>query len=127
MLGQAHRFHGYGSLRFAYSNGQTVRGTLMGIRYCNNPKRQAYRVAVVVSKKVSKSAVVRNRIRRRVYALIRQAHLAEQPAYDIIVTVFNQAVADIPAQELTNELNEMLDRTEVKRAAPRGIIETKES
>lgn len=122
MLGRTHRFHGYGSLNLAYSSGQTVRGNLMNIRCHLNPKRKTYRVAVVVSKKVSKSAVVRNRIRRRVYELLRQAQLAEQP-YDIIVTVFAERVADMPAAELAKELSELLARTKV----PHGMIETKES
>lgn len=122
MLGRTHRFHGYGSLRLAYGSGQTVRGALMNIRFHENPRRSTYRVAVVVSKKVSKSAVVRNRIRRRVYDLLRQAQLADQP-YDIIVTVFAETVATMPATELSKELNSLLSRTKI----PRGMIETKES
>lgn len=123
MLGQAHRFHGYGSLRTVYGHGQTVRGPLLSLRYNHNTKRKTYRVAVVVSKKVHKSAVVRNRIRRRLYELIRLAALQDQPAYDVVVSVFSDKVAELPAQQLAQEFNKLLGRTEV----PHGIIETKES
>ncbi len=34
----------------------------------------SYKVSVVVGKKVSKRAVIRNRVRRQVYAAIRRAH-----------------------------------------------------
>jgi ribonuclease P protein component len=60
MISRAHRFHGYNSLNFVYRNGQTVRGPLFAIKYTINPKRKSYRAAVVVSKKVNKSAVARN-------------------------------------------------------------------
>ena len=65
MLGKLHRFHGYNALNLAHKQGQVVRGPAMSLKYMLNTRRQIYRVAVVVSKKVSKSAVTRNRIRRR--------------------------------------------------------------
>jgi ribonuclease P protein component len=66
MIGRANRFHGYNSLRYVYKHGKTVRGPHMSLRFCPDAKRQDYRLAVVVSKKISKSAVARNRIRRRI-------------------------------------------------------------
>ena len=74
MISVRHRFHGYGSLRTVYQRGQTVRGPAITLKYrYRGPQRQPYRVAVVVSRKVHKSAVVRNRIRRRLYEIVRQA------------------------------------------------------
>ena len=49
-----------------------VRARLMTVKYVNNPHRKHSRFSVVVSKKVHKGAVGRNRIRRRVYEIIRQ-------------------------------------------------------
>ena len=71
MLQQCNRFHGHGSLKFVYKNGQAVRSSIATIKYVKNPYRNHSRFAVVVSKKVLKSAVRRNRIRRRVYEIIR--------------------------------------------------------
>lgn len=98
MLSRSHRFHGYGSLRYVYQNGQTVRGPLTAVKFVPNPKRTSYRLAVVVSKKVNKSAVVRNRIRRRLYEAVRI--LSVRNSFDVVITVFHEQVATMPADEL---------------------------
>ncbi len=64
MISRKHRFHGYGSLKYVYKNGAAVRGPLFAIKFVENPKRDTYRLAVVISRKINKSAVARNRIRR---------------------------------------------------------------
>ena len=99
MLSRAHRFHGYGSLRYAYKNGKVVRGAYCSLRYAPNSRRTVYRVAVVVSKKVSKSAVVRNRIRRRIYEIVRESVVPEQN-YDLVFTVFSEQLAVLSAVQL---------------------------
>lgn len=98
MIGAAHRFHGHNSLRFAYQNGKTVRGPLCALRFIRNDRRTSYRLAIVVSKKVSKSAVVRNRIRRRIYEIARQLEIS-QP-FDLIITVFTDQLAVMPFEEV---------------------------
>lgn len=57
-------------------------------------------MAVVVSKKVNKSAPVRNRIRRRLYELVRVEAADKLSNLDIVITVFDEGVAKIPAPEL---------------------------
>lgn len=110
MISKFHRFHGYGSLRFVYHSGKTVRGPLTSVKFTLNPKRDSYRLAVVVSKKVHKSAVVRNRIRRRLYEVVRRLEPQFKGAYDIVYTVFHEQVADLPAADLEylvqNQLSE---------------------
>lgn len=101
MISRAHRFHGYGSLRFVYRNGKTVRGPLCALRYVLNPKRRTYRLAIVVSKKVSKSAVVRNRIRRRLFEAVRLLEPKITEPQDMVLTVFHENMATIPAEELS--------------------------
>jgi ribonuclease P protein component len=100
MIAQSHRFHGYGSLRFVYSRGQIVRGSLCMFKYAPNPKRKTWRAAVVVSKKVHKSAVVRNRIRRRIYEIIRLHIPADFTPTDIVCIVHSEQTATMPATEL---------------------------
>jgi ribonuclease P protein component len=101
MISRSHRFHGHGSLRYVYQHGQVVRGPLTSLKYSPNPKRKSYRLAVVVSKKVSKSAVVRNRIRRRLYEQFRLQSAAFTSPCDMVVTVFHEQVATMPAAELS--------------------------
>src|SRR6478609_11230175 len=100
MISQAHRFHGRNSLRFVYQRGQNIRGGAVSLRFIENPRRHNYRVAVVVSRKVSKSAVVRNRIRRRVYEMVRENARRCPKALDLVFTVYGDTVAELPHAEL---------------------------
>ncbi len=100
MISRAHRFHGHGSLRYVYQHGQTVRGPLTAVKYIENGRRTQYRLAVVVSKKVSKSAVTRNRIRRRLYEAVRGHEDQLIKPYDLVITVFHDQLATLPSSEL---------------------------
>ncbi len=110
MIGRAHRFHGYGSLRSVYQRGQNVRGSLVSLKFACRAGQKPYRVAVVVSRKVSKSAVVRNRIRRRLYEIVRQTDTAIAPGTDLVFTVFGEQVAELPAAKLESIINELLQK-----------------
>src|ERR1017187_5326666 len=103
MIARKHRFHGYGSLRYTYQHGTSIRGSYGTLKYARNSRRSTYRIAVVVSKKVSKSAVMRNRIRRRIYEAVRENITTDEP-YDLIFTVFSDVVAILPAAELQDRV-----------------------
>lgn len=113
MLSKTHRFHGYNALNFAHTKGQVVRGQNFSLKYALNTRRQTYRVAVVVSKKVSKSAVVRNRIRRRIFEAIRQQAKAIKEPYDLIVMVYSADTATMPSQELATHIQSQLQKAGV--------------
>lgn len=113
MIASTFRFHGYGSLNYVYRQGTTVRNTLCSLRYIKNERRKKPRVAVVVSKKVHKSAVVRNRIRRRLYEIIRQHQPAITEPYDIIFSVFSDQVAEMPYPELMKLLTSQLREAKI--------------
>ena len=70
MLNKKYRFHSRGGVRYVYQKGKTVRTPKMSLVFAEN-SRGFTRVAVVISKKVIKSAVGRNRVRRRVYEALR--------------------------------------------------------
>lgn len=91
-------------MRYVYQHGQTVRGQLLSLRYIENKRRSSYRLAVVVSKKVSKSAVVRNRIRRRIYEIVRLHQQAIARPYDMVITVFNEQCAGIEHDKLEKQI-----------------------
>lgn len=113
MIGRKHRFHGHGSLRYVYQHGQTVRGPMLALKFVPNDRRSAYRLAVVVSKKVNKSAVVRNRIRRRLYEAVRRHEADIQTPYDMVLTVFSEQVASMPASELETILFSQLKKAKI--------------
>ncbi len=109
MITRAHRFHGYGSLNHTYSHGRSVRGQSLTLKYCKNPKRTDYRLAVVVSKKVHKSAVTRNRIRRRIYEIIRKKTDLKS-AYDMIISVYDEGAATCNTDKLESQAIALIDK-----------------
>ena len=113
MISQSHRFHGHGSLRYVYQQGKIVRGPLISTKYIENTRRTKYRLAVVVSKKVSKSAVSRNRIRRRLYEAVRTTEKLISSPYDMVMTVFHDKLADIPSDELQRMVRAQLRQAKI--------------
>lgn len=73
--------------------------------------KQNYRAAVVVSKKVHKSAVVRNRIRRRIYEQVRLYMNNSPKLADMIFVVQNDKPAHVPSGELAEEVQQLLKKT----------------
>ncbi len=107
MIHRQYRFHGYNALRFVYKQGKTARTARCLLRYAPNPRRSRCRVAVVVAKKVHKSAVVRNRIRRRIYAAV-QGSAATLASYDLVFTVVDQSIVDISEKDINNIIMQLL-------------------
>jgi ribonuclease P protein component len=110
MISVKHRFHGHNSLRAVYGRGRTVRGPFITLKYLERSGRP-YRAAVVVSRKVHKSAVVRNRIRRRIYEIIRRSDGRLTEGRDLVFTVFSDRVADMPAADLSDAIGRLLKQT----------------
>lgn len=122
MVARQYRFHGYNALKFVYQTGKTARTSSVLLRYGPNPRRQKCRVAVVVGKKVHKSAVVRNRIRRRLYASIRTAEIdgkgiGDWPAFDLVFTVVNGDVGTVPEKTNKNTIYRLLQISGLGRQA----------
>jgi ribonuclease P protein component len=127
MIAAAHRFHGHASLRYVYQNGRTVRCGHIGLKYAPNSRRSRYRAAVVISKKVHKSAVIRNRIRRRVYEQLR-LQLAESTApYDLVFTVFQTGLETLPSSQLAALIADLLQKSGVvsQQKSPVTVAKTR--
>jgi ribonuclease P protein component len=114
MISRLYRFSGHHSLKSVYQRGQTVRGSFLQLKYLPRQDQSRYRAAVVVSRKVHKSAVVRNRIRRRIYEILRQQQ-TKLLGLDVIVTVFSEQVAELEAAKLANSLTELIDKVSSRR------------
>lgn len=113
MIAKQYRFHGYGSLKFLYTKGKSVRGQFCSLKYITNPRREDSRLAVVVGRKVSKKSPVRNRIRRRVYEVMRSHWPMLKPGHDMIITVFDERLATISHSELNTIIVEMLKKADL--------------
>lgn len=119
MIAREHRFHGHNSLSYVYRNGQNIRRPLCSLKFTQNPRRETYRAAVVVSKKVSKSAVVRNRIRRRVYAAV-QGIVPPEAKYDLVFTAYSAELAILPEKEFNKIIYGILQTSGVGKGKTVG-------
>lgn len=80
----------------------------MSLKYVDRGSKPGYQAAVVVSKKVHKSAVTRNRIRRRIYEIVRQADSRLTGHKDLVLTVFSEQTADMEAAKLKEAVESLL-------------------
>ncbi|MCL2173828.1 ribonuclease P protein component [Candidatus Saccharibacteria bacterium] len=119
MISQKYRFHGHGSLRYVLTSGHRTRSEFFTIKWAVNQHRHYPRVAIIVSKKIFKSAVKRNRLRRRLYEIIRPLLLGA-PAIDIVISVHLAAALTATHQELAIQLLPLLHQTGLKTRIARG-------
>ena len=110
MLSRTNRFHGHGSVRRVYRLGSPARTSLATLHTLRNDKVKRTKVAVVVSRKVDKSAVRRNRIRRRVYELVRADLPRITIPTEMVITVYSPDLATMPGDELQLLLHELFNR-----------------
>ena len=108
MISQVNRFHGHNSLSLVYRKGVSVSLYQVSLKYLPIKPEKPYRLSIVVSRKVDKSAVVRNRIRRRIYEAMRLKHSKLNKNVDIVVTVHNKQLATMKSTELNELINELL-------------------
>jgi ribonuclease P protein component len=70
------------------------------------------RIGISISKKVSKKAVVRNRIKRQIRAILRQLLPRLKSGWNIVISVRSQAV-ECDYQQFLQELEQLLAKAEV--------------
>ena len=113
MLSQKYRFHSRGGVHHTYQKGKTIRTPLMSLVFAPNT-RGIQRFGVVVSKKVIKSAVGRNRVRRRVYEAIRLELPEFTAQQDNLFVIFSANIATMPFRELRHLVHELLERSRIE-------------
>ncbi|MDP1625369.1 MAG: ribonuclease P protein component [bacterium] len=88
------------------SQGKSVFGTLISMRFLPS---EHTKVSVVVSKKVAPTAVGRNRIRRRVYAAVREVRNSlKKPAFIMIMPKKECLSCDI--RSINDELKTLFNK-----------------
>lgn len=80
------------------------------MKYIANPRRRHGRFSVVISKKVLKSAVKRNRVRRRIYEIIRLELPNVRSGFDIVVMVFSPEVLLMPHDDLKAAVKQLFSQ-----------------
>ena len=98
-----------GLIRAMHEQGRRVPQdvSVVGFDGLANPYRKNSSFAVVISKKVLKSAVRRNRVRRRIYEIIRRELPNLKNSQDIAVIVFSAEVLAMPHAELQTAIKNL--------------------
>lgn len=93
-----------------FKQGWGIRGSLLSFRYLRGSGRQAH-VSFVAPKSVSRSAVMRNRLRRQGYAAL-APYLSGIPAGTLGVFVFNSppGKASVPGESVSARLSHDIEK-----------------
>ncbi|PID30400.1 ribonuclease P protein component [Candidatus Saccharibacteria bacterium] len=129
MLAFRYRFHGRGGLRHLHRDGTAIRGRYTVLKYQLKPRHRSMRMAVIVSKKVQKGAVGRNRIRRRIYEILRHesARFRRDTGIDLAVIVTTPEVRTLDTPTLYASLVAQFRRAGLyKPPATSAILDHKE-
>lgn len=110
MLSKKYRFHSRGGVQYTYKHGKTIRTPKISLIH-NANDRGFQRFAVVVSKKISKTAVGRNFIRRRVYEAIRLELPKFKAKRDNIFVIYSKDIAKMDFQELRALISSLLEQS----------------
>ena len=110
MLTRLNRFHGHGGVRRVYRHGRPTRSNMFSLHALSGEKVMNSKVAIVVSRKIHKSAVKRNRIRRRLYELVRPRLPKLKNPTEIVITVYQAEVAEMPAPELEAVVDQLFKK-----------------
>jgi len=109
MLRRNYRLRDRKSVARVYRQGKTARTGKLTMRYTQN-HTDSTRLAVVVSKKVAKSAPLRNRIRRRLSETFRRKWDTIKPGYDIIISVHDVSAATMDQADLDKLTDQLLSK-----------------
>lgn len=113
MLSSSYRLRRSADINRVYKQGSYcgAKNIYMRVRKTRLPVSRA---AVVVSKKISKRAVVRNRIRRRISEILRLSWPTIAPGFDIIVLVRSD-ISQLKHSELQNEVSFVLKKAKLSQ------------
>ncbi len=111
MLPASYRLKHRDAFKQLYQQGQRRTGSLCVITWLPIPEPTT-QVAIVVSKKVSRRAVDRNRVRRQIRAALLQLWPSVKPGFWILINVRSQALGRTGA-ELAQELLRLLSKAKL--------------
>jgi len=111
MLPQAHRLRLEKDIKTLFARGKSVFGSYVGMKFRPN-SLSVSRFAVVVGVKVSKKAVVRNRLKRQVRAIIHEDLKKIAPGHDILFFL-KAPVVGVPFEDLQKEVLSSLKKAKL--------------
>lgn len=107
MINRNNRFSGHNAV--ARVRGASTHADDVSVRVARG-RGADYRLAVVVSKKVDNRAVVRNRIRRRVFEVVRTSGVLDNQPLDVVIYVKHAHVATMPSAALHTQITRVIQK-----------------
>lgn len=114
-LAKQHRLKHWRDFRKVYGKGKRFHGhRLVLITYCDRDEmpKPATKVGISISRKVSKKAVVRNRIKRRIRSILRLFLPNIEAGWKVIIIVRSNAI-ECGYEDFLRELEKLLIKAEV--------------
>lgn len=111
-LAKAMRLKGWQTFQTVYQQGKRYRGSHLMLRVLARPHLTDCQFGIAVSKKVSKKAVLRNRLKRQIRSLIRFFLPRLQPGWQVVIVVLPSAVT-CKYEHFLRELEQLLNQAEM--------------
>lgn len=108
MLPRPHRLTKKKDFDLTYQQGKAVGGRLFLIRFKSNQEGRI-RVGIVISKKVAKKAVTRNKLKRRIREIVRSVALERKENVDLVI-IAKKAATNASYLELESEWKNILSK-----------------
>lgn len=111
MLPKKHRLSKHAEVATTTARGRSFFSPSFILKSISGPKQTTAKFTVITSVKVSKSAVVRNRVKRIIREVI-HGHL-EKIKFGQYVIIVKQAATKIPGNELSSEVKTALIKSKI--------------
>ena len=108
-LSKAIRLKHWQAFQAVYQQGKRYRGDYLMLRVLAQPHLPVCQFGIAVSKKVSKKAVLRNRLKRQLRSLIRFFLPQLQPGWQVVIVVLPRAVT-CKYEHFLRELEQLLNQ-----------------
>ncbi|MDD3032766.1 MAG: ribonuclease P protein component [Candidatus Pacebacteria bacterium] len=89
-----------------YKKGRGIKTDSLFLKILEN-EQEITRIGIVISKKVSKRAVIRNKIKRRIREIVKKSSL--KPGFDLIIVTYPQ-IKEKDFQQLEEEINQLFKK-----------------
>lgn len=107
MLAKKFRLTGSRDFKKIQTEGQIYQSNSFGLAYLNRKDEEASRFAFVVSTKISKDAVDRNRFKRVMSEAVRTSSIDIRPGFDVIFLA-KTTIVKTPTSEVMKEVKASL-------------------
>ena len=112
MLSKKYKLNNPSDFKQVQNEGKVYQSKNFGIAYLKRADNEASRFAFIVSTKISKEAVDRNRFKRTLSDAVRLATIDLLPGFNVVFLA-KTSIVNTPASELMKEVREGLKNSEL--------------